>query len=144
MIVDEAHLIRDPATLETLRLLLNFQPGGQTGLTLILTGQPGLLPTLDRTPQLDERLGVKCLLRPFSQQETAEYVSHRLTVAGARRAIFEPEAMPALHALSHGIARRINRLCDLALLIGFAEERHTLSAEDLESVAEELLAVVPE
>jgi len=144
VIVDEAHLIDDGRTFETLRLLLNFETAGGPGLTLLLVGQPGLLPLLDRTPQLDERLGVKCLIRPFGRQETADYVAHRLKVAGAKRTIFDPEAMPALHALTHGVARSINRLCDLALLIGFAEQRDTLGAEHLEAVAEELVAVVPE
>jgi general secretion pathway protein A len=144
VVIDEAHLLENARTLEALRLLLNFEPGGKPGLTLILVGQPGVLPVLERMPQLEERLAVKCLLRPFSQQQTAEYVAHRLKVAGAVRPIFEPEALPQLHALTHGIARRINRLCDLALLIGFAEERQTLTAAHLEAVCQELVAVTPE
>ena len=55
-----------------------------------------------------------------------------------------PDAMPALHALTRGVARRINRLCDLAMLIGFAEERTTITAAQLEAVSHELVAVVPE
>ena len=42
-----------------------------------------------------------------------------------------------------GIARRINRLCDLALLIGYAEQRQTIGAAQLEAVCEELVAVAP-
>jgi general secretion pathway protein A len=144
LLVDEAHLIHNVHTLETLRLLMNLGPEGRPGLTLVLAGQPGILTTLDRMPQLDERLGVKCLLRPFHPQETADYVSHRLRVAGATRPIIEPSAMTAIHELTHGIARQINRLCDLALLIGFAEEQRTLTAEHFESVCRELVAVVPE
>ena len=81
--VDESHLLDDPRTLESLRLLLNFESAGQSGLTLILVGQTGLLPLLERMPQFEQRLAVKCLLRALSPQETAEYVSHRLKVAGA-------------------------------------------------------------
>ena len=109
-----------------------------------MVGQPAILPALDRMPQWEERLGVKCLLRPFSEAETAAYVEHRLRVAGAVRSIVDPDALPTLHALTHGIARRINRLCDLALLIGFAEERPTLDAEHFEAVCRELVAVAPE
>ena len=94
-------------------------------------------------PPWEERLGVKCLLRPFNESETAAYVEHRLRVAGARRTIIEPDAVATLHELTHGIARQINRLCDLALLIGFAEERRTLSADHFESVCRELVAVAP-
>ena len=114
IVIDEAHLLDNSHTLEALRLLLNFESGNQPGLTLLLVGQPGLLSTLARMPQLEERLGVKCLLRPFQEEETAAYVSHRLRVAGSLRPIFEPDSLSTLHALTHGIARRINRLCDLA------------------------------
>lgn len=144
VVVDEAHLIDEGRAFEAMRLLLNFELAGRPGLTLLLAGQPGILPALDRMPQLEERVGVKCLLRPFTERETADYVSHRLKVAGATRELFEPDALPALHRLSHGVARRINRLGDLALLIGYAEGRSTISAAHLEAVSQELIAVVPE
>ena len=144
VVVDEAHLIESIHTLETLRLLLNLGPGGPPSMTLLLVGQPGLLPTMHRMPQLEERLGVKCLLRPLSMQETADYAAHRLRVAGATRPIIESSAVAALHELTHGVPRQINRLCDLALLIGFAEEQRTLSATHFESVCRELVTVAPE
>lgn len=144
VVVDEAHLLEDGRTLEAMRLLLNFELAGRPGLTLLMLGQPGVLPILDRTPQLEQRLGVKCLLRPFNAHETAEYVHHRLNVAGATRSIFEPDALETLHRLTHGIPRQINRLCDLALLIGYAEGQQSITAAGLEAVCEELVTVVPE
>jgi general secretion pathway protein A len=144
VVIDEAHLLENSPMLETLRMLLNFGPDGSPGMTLLLLGQPGILPLLDRTPQLEERLGVKCLLRPFTASETGQYVNHRLQLAGARRPIVAPDAVPTLFELTHGIARQINRLCDLALLVGFAEEQATLSAAHFEAVCRELVAVVPE
>jgi type II secretory pathway predicted ATPase ExeA len=144
VVIDEAHLLDDGQTWEALRLLLNFQSDGKPGLTLLLTGQTGILPTLDRIPQMEERLGVKCLLRPFTAAETGEYATHRLTIAGADPGILDADALAALHRLSHGIARRINRLCDLALLIGFAEKRKSITADQFESIHQELVAVVPE
>lgn len=142
--IDEAHLIDDTRTFEALRLLLNFESDSQLGLTLLLVGQPGLLAQIDRMPAFEERLGVKCLLRPFNTDETSAYVNFRLQAAGAKRPIFEPEAMATLQELSHGLPRQINRLCDLALLVSFAEERSSIGAEQLEAVAEELVAVTPE
>ncbi len=144
IVVDEAHLLTDARTLEAIRLLLNFQRDGQPGLAMLLVGQPGLLPVLDRTPQLEERLVAKCLLRPFTVEETAAYVAHRLRAAGSDRAIFDDEALTALHELTQGVARRINRLADLALLVGYAEERQAVTAPLVESVAEDLVALVPE
>jgi general secretion pathway protein A len=144
LVIDEAHLLEGVQTFEALRLLLNFESGGAPALTLLLVGQPAVLPLLDRMPQWEEQLGVKCLLRPFSETETAAYVEHRLRVAGAVRSIVDADAMPTLHALTHGIARRINRLCDLALLVGFAEEQAMLGAEQFEAVSQELVAVAAE
>jgi type II secretory pathway predicted ATPase ExeA len=144
IVIDEAHLLESSPMLETLRMLLNFGPDGTTGMTLLLVGQPGILPLLDRTPQLEERLGVKCLLRPFTSNETGQYVAHRLKLAGASRQIVESDAVPTLFELTHGIPRQVNRLCDLALLVGYAEEQATLSAAHFEAVCRELVAVMPE
>lgn len=139
--IDEAQLLAGGDTLETIRLLLNFESAGKPGLTLLFIGQGSLLPTLSRMPGLDERFGVKTLLRPLTQDETASYVMHRLRAAGATRTIFDPLALETIHTLTHGIPRQINRLCDLALLIGFAEELPTLSGAQVEAVCEELVAV---
>jgi type II secretory pathway predicted ATPase ExeA len=142
--IDEAHLLEDIDTLEALRLLLNFEVKARPALTLLLLGQPRLLPMIDRMPGLEERLALKCLLRPFTLDETASYVAHRLQAAGAKRQIFDPAAIEALYGLTHGLARRINRLCDLGLLIGFAEERPAVTAAQLEAVSQELVTVAPE
>lgn len=142
--IDEAHLLTDSRSLEALRLLLNFEHEGRPGLALLLVGQPGILPVLDRTPQLEERLAVKSLLRPFAPAETAAYVAHRLRVAGTSRDLFDAEALTVLHELAHGLPRRINRLADLALLVGYAEEQETVTAAQIEAVAHELASVVPE
>jgi general secretion pathway protein A len=142
--IDEAHLLSEANTLETVRLLLNFEHQGAPALTLLLVGQPSLLPALDRMPGLEERMAVKCLLRPLNLEETVSYVNHRLKSAGAERTIFENEALEAIFYLTRGLPRRINRLCDLALLIGFAEEQATLGATQIESVSQELVTVSPE
>jgi type II secretory pathway predicted ATPase ExeA len=144
VVIDEAHLLESSPMLETLRMLLNFGPEGATCMTLLLVGQPGILPLLDRTPQLEERLGVKCLLRPFTSGETGQYVAHRLELAGAARPIVDEEAVPTLFELTRGVPRQINRLGDLALLVGYAEEQSTLNAAHFEAVCRELVAVVPE
>ncbi len=144
MVIDESHLLKDMGTLETMRLLLNFQTDDQPDLTLLLVGQPNLLTALSRTSSLEERIAVKCLLRPFTVEETVSYISHRLTAAGSAHMIFDQEALERIHALSFGIPRRINRLCDLALLIGYAEDRTTISPAHIDAVSEELVAVAPE
>lgn len=141
--IDEAHLL-ESRTLETLRLLLNFEAAGRPALSLVLVGQPMLIPMVERLPQLDERMGAKCLLRPLSLEETMSYVQHRLALAGARNLMFTSAALEAVHRLSHGLPRRVNRLCDLALLIAFADEETSIDASHIEAVAQELVTVEPE
>lgn len=144
VIFEDAHLWDDVRAWETFRLLTNVSVDEQPAWTLLLVGQTRLLAQLDEWPQLEERLSMKCLLRPLTQDETASYVAHRLQAAGAPQALFDSTAVDRLHDLAHGSPRRINRLADLALLVGYAEQRSTITADDLESVARELTAVAPE
>lgn len=140
VIVDEAHLLEDCGTLETLRLLLNFNDERPV-LSLVLVGEPSLLSAVGRLPSLEERLAVKALVRSFTLAETAEYVKHRLHAAGATRDIFTPQAVEAIHYASQGIPRRINRLGDLALVVGFAQGLPAIDAPQIESISEELVAI---
>ena len=39
--------------------------------------------------------------------------------------------------------RRINRLCDLALLVGYANGAHEIDGADLHAVQDELVAMTP-
>jgi len=142
--VDEAQLLADTPAMETLRLLMNLNRGTDPVLTLLVVGQSGLLPALDRMPAFEERLAVKCLLRPLTVDETAAYVSHRLAAAGARHEIFTPDALTHLAHLARGNPRRINRLCDLALLVGFAEEQKRIGPDQLDVIADELVHVSPD
>jgi general secretion pathway protein A len=140
VVIEEAHLLDDRRVLEALRMLLNCGPEGRPGLTLLLVGQPGILPILDRMPQLQDRLAVRSLLRPLNELETGEYVAHRLRTAGAVRPLFQSDALSTLYRLAHGIPRQINRLADLSLLVGYAEKGHAITAEQVEAVHGELAA----
>ena len=141
IVVDEAHLIEDPRAFQSLRLLLNFSQHNGTAFTLILAGQRELLSRVHRLPQLEERIGVQCVLRPLSQDETHHYVEHRLQAAGATRPIFEAASLDTVFELSGGIPRKINRLCDLALLVGYADNSRLISPSQVEAVSEELTVV---
>ncbi|MSR58604.1 MAG: AAA family ATPase [Planctomycetaceae bacterium] len=139
ILVDEADLIDDVEVFQALRLLLNFHRNQRPQFSLIFIGRPELLPIVGRIRALDERLEVRCLLQPLSAEEIADYVSCRLAAAGANRMLFDDSAWEALYELSAGVPRRINHLCDMALLVGFSEESSIVSAAHLEAVADELM-----
>lgn len=140
--VDEAHLLEQYDLLETLRLMLNVaaeQANGESAWTLVLVGQPMLLPQVERHHSLDERMSVKCLLSRFLPEETTAYIQHRLRQVGAdAEALFDYPALERIHQLTEGIPRRINRLCDLALMVGFAEDRQVITADVVENVHADL------
>src|SRR5262249_37445521 len=119
LILDEAHLIDDPATFEAVRLLLNFASQGPPDISLLLVGGPEVLLRLP--PGLLDRLAAHCLLGPFTEEESSTYILGRLAAAGARVPLFGAAEIAALHRAADGLPRRLNRLADLALLIAYAE-----------------------
>ncbi|MEO8269333.1 MAG: AAA family ATPase [Aureliella sp.] len=142
VVVDEAHLLEQHDLLEPLRLLLNLaanDSGGEAAWTLVLVGQPTLLTHVERYHALDERLAVKCMLNRLLPDETTAYIQHRLRSVGAdTEDVFDYAALERIHALSQGIPRRINRLCDLALMVGYAEDRTIINAEVIDNVHSDL------
>jgi type II secretory pathway predicted ATPase ExeA len=143
IVIEEAHLLEDSGLIEPLRLLLNLTVDGRPPLTLLLAGQPALLPMAARHGSFDERLDIKVFMPALAARETAAYVEHRLEAAGASRDIFSAEALTTVHQLTGGLPRRINRLCDLALVVGFASGSQGIDGDDLRAVHDELVAAVP-
>lgn len=140
LVIDEAHLIDDVGTWEALRLLMNFETDGRKDLTMLFAGQTDLVPMMERMPHVEERLAVRCIVRPFEEARTADYVDFRMRQAGSGREVFTPAALHSLHTMTQGMPRQINRLADLALLIGYGEEMESISHDTLEAVRDELLA----
>lgn len=126
IIIDEAHIIEDPQIFESLRLLLNFQLQDRFLLTLILSGQPELGEKIEFNKQLEQRIAIKCHLSSLDLENTTSYINHRLKVAGRQDKIFTPEAIASIYERAGGIPRRINRLCDMCLLSGFAKNANQI------------------
>ena len=137
---DDAHQLSDEALLQTVLPLLTLaESDPNIQLSVILAGQPILLPRIRRFGELSERVTAASPLHGFTAAETSEYVQQCLQLAGSERPLFSDDALTALHDVSGGIPRRINRIGDMALLVGFAEQRTIIAAEQIESLAGELL-----
>lgn len=141
IVVDEAHLLEDAGLIEPLRLLMNLRSGSEPLFTLLLVGQVPALSSVERANNLDERLEMKVLLKPFIAEETFGYIEHRLVMAGATRPLFTADGLEMAHRLSGGIPRRINRLCDLALMVGYAAGDAEIGPAQLRAVNDELLTL---
>jgi len=138
LIVDEAQNM-SAETLEELRMLSNVNADKDQALQVVLVGQNELRDTLQRPDlvQFAQRISVDYHLKPLSDEETANYIRHRLRVVGGRASIFSDAACKAVHLYSNGVPRLINLLCDTALVYGFAEEKYRIDANLITQVAKE-------
>ena len=122
VVLDEAQALPLDSLYEELRLLLNYQLNDRNLVTLLLVGQDDLWNRASQMPQLADRFAVKCRLQELDFEETTTYIHYRLEHFGGDPAVFSEEALKLIHESSRGIPRRINNLCDLALLMGFQRE----------------------
>lgn len=146
LIIDEAQNMR-PSALETVRMLSNLETEKEKLLQIVLVGQPQLKEKLDlpELVQLKQRIAVRFHLRALREEEVAQYVQHRLAVAGSGGDIvFPPESIRVMHEYTGGIPRLINILADKALLRGFVEERFVMDAQHIRACIRELEGEVAE
>ncbi|MDO6747152.1 ExeA family protein [Gilvimarinus sp. 1_MG-2023] len=119
LLIDEAQLL-SPEALEQIRLLTNLETNTQKLLQIILVGQPELnrLLAQPRLRQLSQRITARFHLNPLTLAETRAYISHRLQVAGltGARNPFPETIVRKIFSYSGGIPRRINILCERALV----------------------------
>jgi general secretion pathway protein A len=138
LVIDEAQAIRNKEVFEELRLLVNFQLDNAFLLTVILLGSPELRTAVASLPQLLQRMAVRYHLNGLNEWETKEYVIHRLKVAGATRQIFTEDAYHEIYLSSAGVPRRINNICDLALLVGFSNNLESIDRAAIREINEDM------
>ena len=153
VVIDEAQNL-EPIVLEQLRMLSNLETTRGKLLQIILVGQPELRAklSLPGMRQLEQRIAVRFHINQLNRDETARYVLHRLRVAGADTGItFTPQALKLIYRYSTGLPRRINLLCDRALMNAFVHETHCVngslvrqSARDLEGGRQTVGARTPD
>lgn len=109
----------EPECARALLRLYHLGNNGAASLTLIfslrgenLTQWGGLLCDMS---------DLRIELPELDRSQTQEYIETLLQQAGAVRLLFDPPALDELYQQTHGIPRRINRLCDLCLLAGMAD-----------------------
>ena len=130
LIIDEAQSL-GTELLEELRLLSNLNDGKTLKLQIILSGQPDLHTLLQRIDmtQLAQRIVVDFHLEPLSEEETGQYLRHRLQIAGGHPSLFTNKACALVHRLTRGNPRLINQVCDMALTYGFAEQARVMTSK---------------
>ena len=163
ILIDEAQHL-PPEVFEQIRLLSNLESENAKLLQIVLVGHPALESVL-RQPELGEleqRISRRCELRPLTPAEVRRYVDHRLAVAQApststvddptpvaplmlsdgtsggpqvRPVEFTPDALTAIAALSKGVPRIVNLLCDRALETAYGREARSIDRALVASAA---------
>lgn len=140
LVVDEAqNLPRE--SLEELRMLSNFEMNGHSLFQSFLLGQDEFRQLLqsENMEQVRQRVTATFHLRPFEQNETKDYIHHRLTTAGWKNdPKISDDAYAEIHRYTSGIPRKINSLCDRLFLYGFLEELHSLDRKAVKTVIDEV------
>ena len=140
IVIDEAQNL-SLAALEELRMLSNLETEKSKLLQIVLVGQPNLRDKLG-TPELEQlrqRITVSYHLAPLDEDETANYINHRLRRASIGAPLeFPRDATALIHARSRGVPRIINIICDAALVFGYAEERPQIDRSLIGDVLAEL------
>jgi general secretion pathway protein A len=140
LIIDEAQNL-SADVLEQLRLLTNLETNERKLLQIILIGQPELRKMLARPEleQLAQRVIARFHLDALSPGETTQYIHHRLSVAGLAGALpFDAQALQRIHQLARGVPRRINLLCDRALLGAYASGQQVVDRAIVDKAAGEV------
>jgi general secretion pathway protein A len=140
LIIDEAQNL-SPEMLEEVRLLSNLETPTSKLLQIMLVGQPELSEMLDRPDlrQLRQRVVLRHGLRPFNDEELTQYVDERLRLAGySGKGLFKKSARKRLAAVTGGVPRLVNVVCDGALLAGYSRGMSSLDGSVIDEVAGDL------
>lgn len=139
LIIDEAQNL-SADVLETIRLLTNLETNTRKLLQVILIGQPELLAMLERPElrQLNQRITARYHLRALRQEELADYIAHRLSIAGVECQLFPEATIRHLYKLTKGVPRLVNIVCDRALLGTYVERRNQVHNRTISNAASEV------
>lgn len=140
LLLDDVHDMR-PDVLGLLCVLTNFEMDSRLVLSVVLVGQQPLRRLLRREELEDVagRLAHIVTLRLLSREETAAYIKHRVTIAGARTVPFDEDALTAIYEASRGNMRATDSVALKALEVAHragtkvADANHVIEARKLVS-----------
>ncbi|MDL1986390.1 MAG: AAA family ATPase, partial [Deltaproteobacteria bacterium] len=139
LIIDEAQRLK-PELLEEIRLLSNIERQDTKLLNIFFVGQEEFNKILiePENRALRQRITINYYIEPLTENETKEYIKHRLNIAGSEKNIFSSSAIREIFSFSKGFPRLINIICDLALLTGYVKEQKTINELIIKECAKEL------
>jgi len=138
VMIDEVQMLHSKEIMEEFRGLLNIEMPEGKMINFVFFGLPELEHVLSLDEPLKQRVAMMVRLKAFSEEDTHNYITHRLRVAGCSREIFEEEAIKLIIKYSKGLPRLINAVCDNALLEGYLFKKNAIDGLTIKTVAEDL------
>ena len=116
LLLDEAQLV-PLGMLEQLHILMNFRMDSAAFLSVVLVGLPELKERLGRNvlSSLSTRLPTRVHLEPLGVEDVADYIAHRMRVAGATAEVFSRDAVLSIREATGGVMRKIDVLAAQSL-----------------------------
>ena len=146
LVFDEAHQLSERTLIGTC-LLSNIENALQKLIQIVLIGQPELDAKLGKYSlrQLQQRISLRAHLEKLTENETADYIRHRVVVAGGSSSLFPQECIDLIYREANGIPRLINLLCEKCLLFacGSGGERVTLASTQ-DAIKSQRIGFVPQ
>jgi type II secretory pathway predicted ATPase ExeA len=135
LLLDEAHLLH-PDVLGHLHILLNYEWDSRALLSVVLIGLPELDDRLASSvhKSLLSRLHTRLRIAPANEADSADYIRHRLGLAGCTKELFSAAAVALLHEHSSGAHRDLDRLASLALREAVRRKKKLVEHETVSAV----------
>jgi general secretion pathway protein A len=139
LIIDECQRLSHKV-MEDIRALSNIELHDRKLINIFFVGQQEFNNTL-MTPEnraLSQRITVRYHIEALDEDETGEYIHHRLEVAGSKKKIFKKSAVSEIYKNSQGFPRLTNIICDHALLTAYSQNVTEVDEKMITECAEEL------
>jgi general secretion pathway protein A len=136
LVIDEAQNM-PVKTLEQLRLLSNLETSTDKLIQIVLIGQPELTTLLNHPTlkSLNQRLALRATIQPLQPKESQAYIEHRVALSSSTGTpLFTQGAMKLIIREAQGIPRRINILCDNALITGYGRQQKPVSISEVREI----------
>lgn len=140
LVIDEAQNM-PVRTLENLRMLSNLETSTDKLIQIVFSAQPEFEQKLKsyELRQLRQRIAIKATITPFNEQESIDYIRHRLTkAAGSEVEIFTKGAMKQIAKHAEGIPRLINVVCDNCLITAFGCQQKVVPVQTVKNIIADL------
>ena len=139
LIVDEAQRLGHKL-LDEIRVLSNIERNDRKLINIFFVGQPEFidLVTDNKNRAIRQRIAINYHIQPLNEDETRQYITHRLKLAGGAQPIFTPDAFREIFRLTDGYPRAINILCNHTLIEGYASGIQTIDAKTVRKCKQEV------